>query len=162
MQTRGPALALDTVAAKMPIATVTGVGTGTTFTLNEYQSGSIVLLDRAGGATYVLPDARPGINYWFHSTANLTSGSYTITATAASSSYAVTGLVQNINSSSTTATTYTAGIDGSKSTQKVVLNARSTGGLIGSYVKVTAVSSGTWHVTGLVVGTATTATPFLA
>lgn len=159
MQTRGPALVIDTVSAKRPV--VSGVGTSTTFTLNENQSGSIVLLDRAGGATYTLPNAKPGIVYHFVSTANLTSGSYKITATAASASYVITGALTNIVDNLTEGSVFIAGL-GANVPQNVTLNGGSTGGRIGSMLTVQAVSSGTWHVSGLVIGTSALSIPFLA
>lgn len=160
MQLRGTNLVFDTASYKRPV--ISGSGSGTSFTLNEYQSGSVVLLDKPTGSIWTLPDARPGINFIFVSTVNLTAASYTIKANAASSSYAIVGAISNMNSSSTVANTFTADITGAKTYQQVALNSGTTGGRIGSAVEVTALSSGTWYVTGLVVGTSTTATPFLA
>jgi hypothetical protein len=159
MQTRGPALVLDSVQFKRNV--VSGVGTSTTFSLNELASGSTVLLDRAGGATYTLPNAKPGITYHFYSTVNLTSGSYKITATAASQSYVITGALTNIVDNLTNGSVFIAGL-GANVPQSVTLNGGSTGGRVGSTITVTALSSGTWHVSGLVVGTNALAIPFLA
>tara|TARA_R110000868_G_scaffold82923_2_gene233974 strand:+ start:115 stop:597 length:483 start_codon:yes stop_codon:yes gene_type:complete len=160
MQLRGTQIVVDTVSAKRPV--VSGSGTSSTYILNETQSGSIVLLDKVGGATYTLPTAKPGIVYHFVSSANLTSGSYKITATAATSSYVIVGNLTSQIDSLTSGSMFIAGQNGVITPQSVTLNGASTGGRIGSYITVSALSSSTWHVSGLLVGTTTQSTPFAA
>ena len=70
MQLRGTQLVVDTVNAKQNVIS----GQGATRTLNELESGSICLFDRAAGIVYTLPTTpTPGTYFDFIVVTTITS-----------------------------------------------------------------------------------------
>lgn len=163
MQLRGTAIVVDTVAAKKPVIS----GSGATRTLNEYESGSLVLFDRAAGITYTLPSSASatGVTYDFLVTAvPASTAKYIITTNGTQKLIgSVDVLPRTANpGASSSPVTWTAGTDAGSSYIKISMDGSTTGGIIGSYLTLTALSSNTWYVTGMTVGTLTLATPFSA
>lgn len=164
MQLRGTAIVVDTVASKKPVFSGSALisGSGTSVTLNDLQSNSVVLLDRTTGMTVVLPDGKPGTTFDFIVSQALASSSFIITGTPASNSYALVGSITSNLDNAISGTTFMSTTGGYLLNQRVELNASSVGILRGSRVTVTALSKNTWFVSGLVFSTGTMTTPFRA
>ena len=123
-------------------------------TLKAEQSGALVLLGVASGATLTLPSAAEGMQFEVGVTVTRTSGSYKIITAAATqfliggymagdATIAQSGDVFELNGTSHVALT----IDGD-----------TKGGFIGGSLRFTALSATQWYVEGLVIGTGTMAT----
>ena len=114
---------------------------------------TVAVIDRAGGLTVTLPAATgSGDVYRFYVKTTLTA--------AATIAALTTDIMQGTVAVSTdiggTVAPTTATSD------KLVMNGGTQGGLAGSYVEVRDVASATWFVTGALLSTSTEATPFSA
>lgn len=120
-------------------------------TLTAEQSGSLVLLGVASGATLTLPAPSEGMQFDVSVSVSRTSNSYKIITNSASvfllgaymagdATIATSGDIFTLNGSTHVALT----IDGD-----------TKGGLIGGHLRFTAISSTQWFVEGLVIGTGT-------
>ena len=119
------------------------------------ESGSMFLFDRAGGVTYTLPAAVTGLEYWFATTVDLTSGVYKVAC--ASGDFllgAVAGAIE------ATATDEWHFADGTADLS-ISSNKTTTGGLIGGWLHIRAISNTIWQIEGVLSCTATPLTPFL-
>lgn len=152
MQTRGPALVVDSIQAKTPIIS----GAGATRTLNELESGSTVLFDRAAGIVYTLPIAKPGLTFEFITTLSVTTNFAKVIADISTNSPVIIGSVTTSTDIGASPVTFVAG----SSIIAIASNGTTTGGQIGSRYRLTALSAGTWSITGVQRGTGTFATPF--
>lgn len=153
MQLRGTNIVVDTVSAKVPVIS----GSGATRTLNEYQSGSTVLFDRAAGIVYTLPIAKPGIWYEFVTTKSITTNFAKVIADISTNSPVMIGNMTQVTDTGASPVTFVA-----NGTTHIAVssNGTTTGAQAGSRFIVRALSTGTWFVTGLQVGTGSFATPF--
>jgi hypothetical protein len=156
MQLRGTDIVVDKVRAKKNIIS----GSGATASLSEFDSGSLVLLDRAAGITFTLPAACAiGTTYDFLATVSVTSNAYKV-ITGAATELLIGGYV-NVDTDSSNAV---AAFTGNGSTHIAVTQSsastNATGGLIGSYLTFTKVSATLWVVNGRVHGAGTVATAF--
>jgi hypothetical protein len=162
MQTRGTALVIDTIAAKKPVITISGLSSGSARTLNELESGSLCVFDAAEGGVYTLPsDPTPGTYYDFRIYKDLTANSAKIITGLRGSTLAlICGGVLTNNYNTGTAKFFPIA-EGSAANRFVAItqNGTTTGGQIGTAIRVNALSKGTWFVTGLVYGSGTMATP---
>lgn len=135
-------------------------GIGATLTLPEDQSGSTVMLDRAGGSTITLPaGCQIGTNFEFVCTVTNTTPSYKIITGAATE--LMVGSILNCDTDSSDAVAIWKGLVGS-SYISVILNGTTTGGLIGDRIVMTKVTATKWSVTGVTNATGVVATPFSA
>lgn len=152
MQLRGTDLVVDKVRAKK--ASVSGLGA--TRTLNENESGSLITLDRAAGIVVTLPTAKAGITFDVNVSTSVTSNSYKVIT--ASASEFLTGGVTNVDTDTSNAVAFFSG----NGTTHVALtmNGTTTGGLIGTALRFTAISSTLWTVEGVNMGSGVVATPF--
>lgn len=125
---------------------------GATQTINPGQSNSWFLLDRAT-LTYTLPTPKKGMTFGFAVTTAATTQKL-VTATIASQFF-IGGIWLGVAAG--TGTEFWG--DGS-TLVSVNFNGTTTGGLVGSYFTVTAVSTTLWLVEGVVEGSGTVATPF--
>lgn len=151
-QLRGTDLVVDKVRAKQNVIS----GLGATRTLNENESGSLVLLDRAAGIVLTLPTAKAGINFDIVATASVTSNAYKFITSVGTEL-----LIGEVVSVDTDTSNAVAAFTGNGSTHVAVsMNGTTTGGLIGTHLKVTCVSSTQWVVSGTNMGSGTVATPF--
>jgi hypothetical protein len=123
-------------------------------TLTAEQSGALVLLGVATGATLTLPAPSEGMQFDVSVSVSRTSNSYKIITNAATvflkgaymagdATVAQSGDVFTLDGTSHVALT----IDGD-----------TKGGLVGGHLRFTAISSTVWFVEGLVIGTGTMAT----
>lgn len=152
MQLRGTDLVLDKVRAKKNVIS----GQGATRTLNENESGSVCLFDRAAGIVYTLPTAKPGIQFDFIVTTTITSNSAKV-ITAAGTELLIGGYTNVDTDTSNAVAVFT----GNGSTHiAVTQNGTTTGGVAGTHLRFTCLSSTRWMVEGIVQGTGTVETAF--
>lgn len=135
-------------------------GSGATRSLNETESGSVVLCDRAAGIVFTLP-ATPKIGtfYDFVVTTSVTSNAYkVITGTATE---LLVGGYTNVDTDSSNAV---AVFTGNGSTHIAVnmtaAGSNAQGGLAGTKLRFTCLSATRWMVEGIVLGGGTVATAF--
>ncbi len=119
------------------------------------ESGSMFLFDRAGGVTYTLPAAVAGLEYWFATTVDLTSGVYKI---ACASGDFFLGAVNGAIEGAATGEMHFA--DGTADLS-ISMNSTTQGGLIGGWLHIRAISGVIWQIEGVLSCTATPLTPFL-
>lgn len=128
--------------------------TGATLTVDrDSHVNTVVNLNRAAGMTVNLPAAvGSGDVYRFYTVTTFT-GSCTIAALGTDIMQGAVGM-----------TTDAAGvvIPTSATSDKLVMNGSTTGGLAGSYIECRDVVSATWVVTGFINSTGAEATPFSA
>ena len=153
-QLRGTKLVLDVVQAGSNVIS----GQGATRTLNANESGSTVLLDRAAGIVVTLPVAKVGVYYDFVATASVTSNAYKIITGAGTEL-----LIGGYTSVDTDTGNAVAFFSPNGSTHIAVSsNGTTTGGLLGTKLRFTCLSSTKWLVEGSVQGSGTVATAFSA
>lgn len=153
MQLRGTQLVVDTVNAKQAVIS----GQGATRTLNELESGSICLFDRAAGIVYTLPATpTPGTYFDFIVATTITSNAAKIITGTATEL-----LIGNIMNVDTDTSNAVAAWTGNGSTHIAVsMNGTTTGGRIGMRLRFTCLSATAWIVDGIVAGSGVVATPF--
>ncbi|MFP5260989.1 MAG: hypothetical protein ACLGJB_03685 [Blastocatellia bacterium] len=152
MQLRGTAIVVDTIAAKQPVIS----GSGATRTLNELESGSLVLFDRAAGIVYTLPSAKPGLTFDFVVTTTITSNNAKV-ITAAGTELLIGDVVSVDTDTSNAVANFTA--NGSTHIA-ITQNGTTTGGIKGTHFRLKCLSSTLWVVDGVVQGSGVVATPF--
>jgi hypothetical protein len=131
-------------------------GSGATVTLTVAQSGSAVLFDRAAGIVFTLPAPSVGLYYDFLVNTTVTSNAHKVITDTGTT--LLTGSLINIDTDSSNAVAAWTG-NGS-SHVAVSMNGTTTGGLKGTWMRFTCISSTLWMVTGIDQGTGTVATPF--
>jgi hypothetical protein len=125
------------------------------------ESGSLCLFDVAAGVVYTLPEiARTeqiGMYFDFATIVTITSNAGTVITKDTSTEF-ILGTIFGY----TTDVTEIDGFEANGSTHvKIATNGSTTGGVIGDYYRLTAISLTQWLITGHVFcGTATPATPF--
>ena len=148
----GASPVFETVATRRPVIS----GLGATRTINDSESGSLFILDRAAGIVFTLPTAKPGMYFDFHITTTVTSNAYKV-ITAAGTELLVGGYM-NIDTDTSNAV---AAFDGNGSTHVAVsMNGTTTGGLLGTRLRFTCLSTTRWMVEGVVRGSGVVATAF--
>lgn len=152
---RGSSPSFEYVTHKKPV--ISGL-TGT-YALKESESGSLVLLDRAAGLVLTLPLAKPGLNFEFLTNVTNTSNVYKIISSVSSGTQAMIGALQSmVVQDGTALNTITSAA--TTNNIAVTMDGATKGGRVGSRISVSALSSGSWFVSGLIVGTGTIASPF--
>lgn len=145
---RGPELSQHRGAARGIIECTSAT------TLNIKDSGALVLLDAAAGFTVTLPAPVAGAYFDFVQTVTQTSGTQKVITDAATTF--ILGEVLTF----TTATASPAGFAFDGATHiAVTTNGTTTGGIIGTKFRLTALSSTVWLIEGVFVGSGTIATP---
>lgn len=151
-QLRGTDLVLDKVRAKLNVIS----GQGATRSLNANESGSLCLFDRAAGIVYTLPTASPGAYFDFAITTTITSNAAKV-ITAAGTELLIGGYT-NVDTDTSNAV---AAFLGNGSTHVAVsMNGTTTGGILGTKLRFTCLSSTRWMVEGIVQGSGVVATAF--
>ena len=152
MQLRGTDLVVDKVRAKKNVIS----GQGATRTLNENESGSVALFDRAAGIVYTLPTAKPGMVFDFMVTTTVTSNAAKV-ITAVGTELLIGGYT-NVDTDTSNAV---AAFTGNGSNHVAVsMNGTTTGAVAGTRLRFTCLSSTRWMVEGIVLGTGVVATAF--
>ena len=131
-------------------------GVGATRTLLASESGALCLFDAAAGNAYTLPTPAVGLQYFFQQTVSVTSNASKVTTAVVASQFLLGAVTVG---SIATASAAGAAANGTSITS-ISSNGTTTGGLIGSYYKVTAVSTTQWVVEGYLIGSGVLATPF--
>lgn len=139
----------ETVKTKKSIVS----GSGATATLSVDQTFSKVLFDRAAGIVFTLPKAVPGLVFDFTASVAVTSNNYKVITGAATEF-----LVGSIRTVKTDFTTLENIPDGTTH-RAVTMNGTTTGGLKGTSLRFTCLSSTLWEVTGVVQASGVIATP---
>lgn len=151
-QTRGTKLVLDVVQSGRNVISQQGA----TRTLNANESGSVALFDRAAGIVYTLPTARPGVYFDFIITTTITSNAAKV-ITGAGTELLIGGYMNVDTDTSNAVAVFT----GNGSTHVAVsMNGTTTGGVQGTKLRFTCLSSTRWMVEGIVQGTGVVATSF--
>jgi hypothetical protein len=146
----GPAGALQLGAHREVIQ-----GVGATRTLLAKESGALCLFDVAAGNIYTLPTPVEGMQFEFMSSIACTSNAHKVVTSAAT-----VFMVGSVVSGKLAAGMDVFQADGA-ATVGISMAGSTTGGLIGSYFCVTAVSATKWAICGYIVGSGTLATPFI-
>jgi hypothetical protein len=134
-------------------------GQGATATLTAAQSGSTVLFDRASGIVYTLPAPAVGLYYDFFVTVTVTSNSYKVITDAGTT--LLIGTLVNVDTDSSNAVAAWTGNGSSHiAVTQAAASSNATGGVQGTWVRFTCVSSTLWSVQGHIQGAGTVATPF--
>jgi hypothetical protein len=141
----------DTVSGKRPVIS----GSGATRSLSTEESGSLVLMDRAAGIVFTLPTQRPGTYYDFMVTTTVTSNSYKV-ITGAGTELLIGSLTNIDTDTSNAVAAWTA--NGSTHIA-VTMNGTTTGGVAGTYFRLTCLSATRWLLSGTIQGTGVVATP---
>jgi hypothetical protein len=124
-------------------------------TLKAEQSGALVLLGVASGATLTLPAAAEGMQFDVGVSVSRTSNSYKIIC--ASGDFLLGAYMAGDATIATSGDVFTG--DGSTHLA-LTFDGDTKGGLIGGRLRFTAISGTQWYVEGLVIGTGTMATAF--
>jgi hypothetical protein len=125
-----------------------------TRTLLAKESGSTSCFDLAAGVVYTLPAPVAGMTFEFFSTVTITSNAAKIITNAA------TVFLLGEVFTYTTATASGAGFAFNGSTHVACsMNGTTSGGIIGTWIRVKALSSTQWLINGLIVGSGTIVTP---
>ena len=144
-------------------APVTASG-GATRTLTAANSGSVNLFDAASGVAYTLPTPAVGLVYDFVVTVAQTSGTNSV-ITAVTASQFIRGYITMFSDVDITpsATLGPKGFAGDGTSHvKINTNATTTGGGIGSWLRLIGVSTTVWQAYGIIRSpSGTIATPFL-
>jgi hypothetical protein len=123
-------------------------------TLIAREAGATCCFDLAAGVVYTLPAPVAGMEFEFFSTVTITSNSAKIITNAAS--VFLLGEVFTY----TTATASGAGFAFNGSTHiACLMNGTTSGGIIGTKIRVKALSATQWLIDGLIVGSGTIVTP---
>jgi len=128
---------------------------GATRTLKASDSGGVFLWDTATGVDFTLPAPVVGMKFTFIATVSVTSNAYAISTDSAATF--IGGAIQQIIDTSGTSE---GQVGDATSHVTISMNGSTTGGLIGTEITVTALSTTTWSATGLVVGSGTLSTPY--
>lgn len=145
----GPGLSMHRAKANQIIGDAVA-----TRTLTAKESGASCLFDAAAGVVYTLPAPIAGMEFEFITTVSCTSNSHKI-LTDAGTTFLLGEVLMF-----TTATASPAGFAFNGSTHVACTsNGSTTGGLIGSRIKVKALNSTQWFIEGAMVGSGTIATP---
>ena len=147
----GPSGSLQLGAHREIISAATAVA------LTAAQSGALCLFSQAAATTFTLPTPVEGMEFEFLTTILATGAHKVITKTTASEF--LLGAVTSGDLSGPNTDVFQA-----NGTSHVALTQRAsdttTGGLVGSSFRLTAISATQWVVKGSIVGTATVADPF--
>ena len=131
-------------------------GQGATRTLSVDESGSTVLFDRAAGIVYTLPLAKAGTYFDFVITTTITSNAAKV-ITGAATEFLIGGYTNVDTDTSNAVAVFT----GNGSTHVAVsMNGTTTGGILGTKLRFTCLSSTRWMVEGIVQGSGVVATSF--
>lgn len=137
--------------APNPMAPITLTASATTLNRRDHM-GPIIRLSRSAGMTVTLPAASgSGDTYSLRVATALTTSSYVIAAAGTDVLSGAVGLTTDA-AGVTVPTTATS--------DKITMNGSTTGGLVGSHVTLTDVTSGVWQVSGFLLSTGAEATPF--
>lgn len=130
--------------------------TGATLALTAAQSGAEIYLDKADGVVVTLPASSVGLTYKFFAVTSVTSNAYKL-STATQGTEFFDGTINSLQDAAVASAVFTG--DGSTH-DNFSMNGTTTGGLVGTQLRVTCSAANKWTVTGFVRASGTEATPF--
>lgn len=140
---------------KLPGQHVEVIACGSAKTLVQADSGATILLDQADGSVLTLPAPVAGMVFDVAVSVSVTSNAHSI-GTDGAATFLGGGIQQMIDT-----TAVSEGQFGDPASDVIIsMNGTTTGGLIGTHLRFTAISSTVWDVTGLVASSGTLATPY--
>lgn len=145
------------IAAKTNIINITADATRT---MTAEESGSLVLFNKADGIVITLPAlsaANIGLWYEFQVNTSVTSNAYKWSTGTQGTDFFV-GQVLTVDTD--TAASPVAHAGNGTTHDNISMSGTTTGGLIGTRVKVTAISATQWQVEGVSMASGAVATPF--
>ena len=128
---------------------------GATRALLAKESGALCLFDRAAGNVYTLPTPVEGMQFDFLTTVAVTSNAAKVISQTIASEF----MLGAVSSGELAAAMDVFQANGTTHVA-ISSNGSTTGGLIGSIIRLTALSSTIWGVFGVIVGSGTLADPF--
>ena len=131
-------------------------GVGATRTLLAKESGALCLLDRAAGVVYTLPTPVEGMQFDFLATVSVTSNAYK-TITAAATQFLVGGIM---SANLTVAASGDFFVANGTTHVAISENGTDSGGLVGGWYRLTAISATQWAIQGVNCGSGTNVDPF--
>lgn len=145
----------ETVAARRPLVS----GQGATRTINANESGSTFLFDRAAGIVYTLPTATPGAFFDFVVTTTVTTNAHKV-ITAAGTELLIGGYT-SVDTDTSNAVAFHSG-NGSThvAVNMTPAGTNALGGMVGTRLRFTCLSSTRWEVEGVNMAAGTPATAF--
>jgi hypothetical protein len=147
------ALTVNTLLANTSVAAPRKVYNAAT-TLTAADSGALCIFGTAAGYTYTLPAAAAGLHFEFLVGITITSvAAKTICATG---DFLLGNFIQSTDGTYTSAS---HAADGS-TILAISMNGSTTGGLVGDWYRVTAISATQWYIYGMGRATGSEATPF--
>lgn len=130
---------------------------GATRTLLPGESGALCINDVATGIVWTLPAPVEGMQFNFATTVSRTSTNAYKVISNASTVFLLGAVMSGDSTIATSGDIFTAN---GTTHRAIVLDGDTKGGLIGEYLRFTALSTTIWHVSGLVIGTGTMVDPF--
>jgi hypothetical protein len=137
-------------------------GSGATVILTTQQSGSLILMDRAAGITFTLPVATSstvGMYFDFVVTTSVTSNSYKV-ITGAATELLIGGYVNVDTDTSNAVAVFTGNGSTHISINMSSASTNATGGIVGTKLRFTCLSTTRWMVEGIVQGAGSPTTAF--
>jgi len=132
-------------------------GLGATRTLTTRESGSLILLDRSAGITITLPAPVVGLYYDFVASVTVVaSGVYKFSTATQGTDFFVGPIISDDSDSGEALVGFSCN---GTTHDNVSMNGGTTGGLVGSFYRVKAISSTLWHIEGTDIGSGSVATP---
>lgn len=130
---------------------------GATRTLLAEESGALCINDVATGIVWTLPTPIEGMQFNFATTVSRTSTNSYKVITSATTVFLLGAVMSGDATIATSGDIFTAN---GTSHVAITCDGDTKGGLIGEYLRFTALSATIWHVSGLVIGTGTMVDPF--
>jgi hypothetical protein len=130
--------------------------TGATRTLTADQSGAQVFLDKADGVVITMPACAVGLFFEFVVVTSVTSNAYKLSSATQGTEF-FDGTVNSLQDAAVASAVFTG--DGTTH-DNVSMNGTTTGGLVGTWLRVSCSKANTWTVWGAVRASGTEATPF--
>jgi hypothetical protein len=130
-------------------------------TITEDESGTLFVCNKADGITFTLPAlsaSMVGVHYDFVVNTSITSSALKWSTGTQGTDWFIGGLV-TADADGTVESGFIVAGNGS-SHDNISMNGTTTGGLIGTQVRLTAISSTLWQVEGIMAASGDTATPF--
>ena len=130
-------------------------GSGATRTLLAADTGSLVLLDRAAGIVFTLPAPATGLYFDFVVTTSVTTNAYKFSTATQGTDFFRGPLISDDTDTSDALVGFPCN---GTTHDNISMNGSTTGGLVGTHVRVIGISTTVWQVQGVINGNSTVAT----
>ncbi len=132
-------------------------GEGATRQLLPEESGALCLFDRAAGIVYTLPTPIEGMQFDFLCTVSVTSNSGKVITKTVASEFMIGGITMGSLALAEASDSFTAN---GTTIVSIAQDGGVTGGILGGFFRLTALSTTLWGIEGVTIGAGTLATPF--